>query len=141
MISPSTRPSPDGVAAARLACRRAGASRPADLVAVELCAILLINLELSLPLVQAFIVNHTLKSLSHLISLARAMVAMTTLSAQTNAVPNGPDPREIPIPEIKTELGSMPGVKDLPVRNGLPDPLVMNDGTRVTTPEQWKLRR
>jgi hypothetical protein len=32
-------------------------------------------------------------------------------------------------------------LKDLPVIKGLPDPLVMKDGTRVTTPEQWAKRR
>lgn len=32
-------------------------------------------------------------------------------------------------------------VKDLPVRKEMPDPLVMNDGTKVTTQEQWKKRR
>lgn len=60
---------------------------------------------------------------------------------QTDLTPIGPDPKEIPVPEIRTSLGSMPGVKDLPVRTELPDPMVMNDGTRVTTPAQWKLRR
>jgi len=32
-------------------------------------------------------------------------------------------------------------VKDLPAIKELPDPLTMKDGTKVTTPEQWKLRR
>ena len=32
-------------------------------------------------------------------------------------------------------------VKDLPVIKEMPDPLTMKDGTKVTTPEQWKLRR
>jgi len=32
-------------------------------------------------------------------------------------------------------------VKDLPVIEEMPDPLTMNDGTKVTTPEQWKARR
>ncbi|HKO50441.1 MAG TPA: hypothetical protein VJV79_22115, partial [Polyangiaceae bacterium] len=32
-------------------------------------------------------------------------------------------------------------VKDLPVIKEMPDPLTMRDGTKVTTPEQWKLRR
>ena len=53
----------------------------------------------------------------------------------------GPDPKEIPIPRIKTSLGTMPGVKDLPVRKEMPDVMVMNDGTRVTTPQQWQKRR
>jgi hypothetical protein len=32
-------------------------------------------------------------------------------------------------------------VKDLPIIKEMPDPLTMKDGTKVTTPEQWKLRR
>jgi len=32
-------------------------------------------------------------------------------------------------------------VKDLPAIKELPDPLTMKDGTKVTTPEQWKNRR
>ena len=54
---------------------------------------------------------------------------------------NRPDPKEIPVPPIKTSMGTMPGVNDLPVRNEMPDVLTMNDGTKVTTVEQWKKRR
>jgi hypothetical protein len=32
-------------------------------------------------------------------------------------------------------------VKDLPAIKEMPDPLTMKDGTKVTTPDQWKLRR
>lgn len=32
-------------------------------------------------------------------------------------------------------------VKDLPIIKEMPDPLTMKDGTKVTTPEQWKARR
>jgi hypothetical protein len=53
----------------------------------------------------------------------------------------GPDPREIPVPQIRTSLPSMPGVKDLPPRPEMPDVLMMNDGTRVRTAAQWKKRR
>ena len=53
----------------------------------------------------------------------------------------GPDPREIPIPPIRTSLGSMPGVNDLPVGREMPDILTMNDGSRVRTAAQWKRRR
>lgn len=48
---------------------------------------------------------------------------------------------EILPPEIKTSQGVMPGVKDLPERKELPDVLTMNDGTKVTTKEQWTKRR
>jgi hypothetical protein len=36
---------------------------------------------------------------------------------------------------------SFPEVKDLPVQTNLPDVLTMADGTKVTTPEQWRARR
>jgi hypothetical protein len=32
-------------------------------------------------------------------------------------------------------------VKDMPSIEEMPDPLIMNDGTRVTTAQQWRLRR
>ena len=60
-------------------------------------------------------------------------------SAQTS--PSGPDPREIPVPTIATSLAALPGVKELPEHKELPDVMVMNDGTRVTTKEQWGKRR
>jgi hypothetical protein len=53
----------------------------------------------------------------------------------------GPDPHEIPIPRIKTPMGTLPGVDALPVRKELPEIMVMNDGTKVTTRNQWKQRR
>ena len=51
---------------------------------------------------------------------------------------NGPDPREIPVPRIAAPLGTLPGVSELPTRTAMPDVLVMNDGTRVTTRRQWE---
>jgi hypothetical protein len=60
---------------------------------------------------------------------------------QTLDLSTGPDPREIPVPEILTPLGKMSGVKELPIRKEMPDVLTMNDGTKVTTVEQWKQRR
>lgn len=71
----------------------------------------------------------------------QVFLAGLALAASALAQTPGPDPNEIPIPEIKTDLGAMPGVDQLPDRPELPDPLVMNDGTKVTNPEQWKRRR
>jgi (4-O-methyl)-D-glucuronate---lignin esterase len=65
----------------------------------------------------------------------------TIARAQDVSAPSGPDPREIPIPRIKTPLGILPGVKDLPVRKEMPDVMIMNDGTKVTTRTQWEKRR
>ncbi len=53
----------------------------------------------------------------------------------------GPDPHEIPVPTIKTRMGTLPSVKNLPVRLGLPDALTTDDGTKVTSVAQWKKRR
>jgi hypothetical protein len=71
-----------------------------------------------------------------LITIAQTLVT-ATLQAQITA----PDPREIPIPPIQTVLGDMPGVNDLPDRPDMPDVLTMNDGTQVTTVNQWPARR
>jgi hypothetical protein len=48
---------------------------------------------------------------------------------------------EIPLPPIHTRLGALPGVNELPVHKEMPDVLVMNDGSRVTTKQQWEKRR
>ena len=66
------------------------------------------------------------------------IVAIATVSL---AAQDRPDPREIPVPPIATRLGTLPGVDELPTRTGMPDVLVQNDGTRVTTPRQWQARR
>jgi hypothetical protein len=73
--------------------------------------------------------------------LAVLALATAGAAAQTNTPVSGPDPKEIPVPEIRTALGVLPGVSDLPVRQELPDPMVLNNGARVTTPAQWRERR
>ncbi|HUA62979.1 MAG TPA: hypothetical protein VML19_29755 [Verrucomicrobiae bacterium] len=72
---------------------------------------------------------------------ALAPIGWFVARAQESAVPSGPDPHEIPIPAIKTPMGKLPGVNELPVRRDLPDVLVMNDGKKVTTAAQWEKRR
>jgi hypothetical protein len=61
--------------------------------------------------------------------------------AKNAAIDAGPDPKEIPVPPIKTAQETMPGPDDLPTRKEMPDVMVMNDGTTVKTAEQWKKRR
>jgi hypothetical protein len=68
-----------------------------------------------------------------------ALAACAGLRAQD--APGGPDPREIPVPPIKTPMGTLPGVAQLPVRHEMPGVMVMNDGTKVTTRRQWEKRR
>ena len=79
-------------------------------------------------------------------SFSRAIIALLGLMAGVSSraaepLPDRPDPREIPLPKIKTTLGDLPGPDQLPVRKEMPDPLVMNDGTKVTTPAQFKERQ
>jgi hypothetical protein len=62
-----------------------------------------------------------------------------TVSSTTAQV--GSDPCEIPVPPIDTPMGKLPGVDELPVLKEMPNVLTMNDGTKVTTMEQWKKRR
>ena len=77
------------------------------------------------------------KQLLHLAAIACVGLAGASSLAQTQradaALTNGPDPREIPVPRIATPLGTLPGVNELPTRTAMPDVMVMNDGTRVTT--------
>jgi hypothetical protein len=61
--------------------------------------------------------------------------------ATTGPVPITLEKDEILPPQIKTSLGVMPGPNQLPERKEMPDVLTMNDGTKVTTPEQWAKRR
>ncbi len=69
-----------------------------------------------------------------------ALLLAATCLAQAPA-PEGPDPHEIPIPRIQGPLGNLSGVDRLPVRKEMPDVLMMDDGTKVTTRAQWQKRR
>src|SRR6476660_9493250 len=80
----------------------------------------------------------------------RSRTAFLTVAALTvfvvqavgrSSAASRPEPAEIPVPSIETALGRMPGVNELPVRKEMPDVLTMNDGTKVTTVEQWNKRR
>jgi len=70
----------------------------------------------------------TIKLLWAGVFLGACVVAAQTGSAPT---PGRPDPREIPVPAIRSPMGRLPGVNQLPSRPEMPDVMVMNDGTRV----------
>jgi hypothetical protein len=87
---------------------------------------------------------------SFCLAFAGAVIALSGDAADPPASPratpapssnDGPDPREIPVPPIKTRIGNLPGVKELPTQIELPDVMRMNNGQRVTTTNQWKKRR
>jgi len=74
--------------------------------------------------------------------LAMAAVAGIPIGqAQSQAIPPRPDPKEIPVPPIATSMKKMPGVSELPDRPEMPDVLTMNNGKKVATAAQWKVRR
>ena len=70
-----------------------------------------------------------------------AVAGLSATSATPQVPAGGPDPREIPVPPIRTSLGSLPGVRDLPVRAEMPDVMTLDSGQRVTTHGQWRQRR
>ncbi len=78
---------------------------------------------------------------THFAAVALFATLITAANAQPVTTAEGPDPKEIPVPEIVGSLGRLPGVSVLPVRKALPDVLTMNDGTKVTSLEQWLRRR
>jgi hypothetical protein len=52
-----------------------------------------------------------------------------------------PDPKEIPLPVIKTDMKPMPGIDQLPNRPEMPDVMTLNNGQKVKTAKQWAQRR
>src|SRR6476661_4404580 len=52
-----------------------------------------------------------------------------------------PDPKEIPLPVIKTSQKPMPGVDQLPNRPEMPAVMTLNNGQKVKTPKQWEQRK
>ncbi len=69
--------------------------------------------------------------------LACAVGGQTTGSA----VSDRPDPKEIPVPPIKTSMHDMPTVDQLPNRPGMPDVMTLDNGQKVKTLKQWDKRR
>ena len=84
--------------------------------------------------------THLIFPRKRILAVTVAVVASAVLRA-AEPIPPRPDPRQVPLPKIKTSLGDLPGVAALTVRKEMPDVMTMNDGTKVTTPAQWQQRR
>ena len=91
--------------------------------------------------------NRRLNGILALMSLA-AMGVVLSGQAPQPAEPEArspilprPDPKEIPLPVIKTSMTPMPGVDQLPNRPEMPEILTLNNGQKVKTPKQWEQRR
>jgi Abhydrolase family len=82
-----------------------------------------------------------------MIRYTAAVVAAGVLAsagwAQTAIAPiaDRPDPKEIPLPGIKTSMPDMPGVDQLPLRAAMPDVMTLDNGKPVKTLKQWDERR
>lgn len=61
--------------------------------------------------------------------------------AARGVIKDRPDPKEIPLPVIRTDMKPMPGVDQLPVRKEMPPVMVLNDGKPVKTIKHWDERR
>ena len=91
--------------------------------------------------------NRRLHGILALVSLAAVAVVMGGQAPQP-AEPEvrapilpRPDPKEIPLPVIKTDMKPMPGVDQLPNRPEMPDVMTLNNGQKVKTAKQWEQRR
>ena len=74
--------------------------------------------------------------------LCLGLIGLTGIGrAQDGAAPAGVDSREIPVPPIATAMASLPSAAELPSRPEMPDVMVMNDGTKVTSRPRWQQRR
>ncbi len=58
-----------------------------------------------------------------------------------SGISDRPDPKEIPVPPIKTSMPEMPGVEQLPNRPAMPDVMTLDNGKKVKTLKQWDERR
>ena len=82
---------------------------------------------------------------SHFLTAAILLMGLGSIlkmaGAQEPGPTPGPDPREIPVPRINTSIGILPGVSELSARKEMPDVMVMKDGTKVISRQQWQKRR
>jgi hypothetical protein len=80
-----------------------------------------------------------------LLALPLFAIALCLQAAETGiparTLLDGPDPREVPLPIIRTEARPLPPVEQLPQLKALPDPLRFSDGSRVGDAASWARRR
>ncbi len=87
-------------------------------------------------------------SLYRILALALFAAESAALSGQSlpptlpsQQAQSKPDPREIPLPAIKTSMTPMPGVDALPIRPEMPEVMTLQNGQKVKTAKQWAERR
>jgi hypothetical protein len=68
------------------------------------------------------------------------VVAITLVPFLPDAA-NAQSSNSAAVSPARINMTALPDVKDLPVIAAMPDVMVMNDGTKVTTPAQWHQRR
>ena len=70
-----------------------------------------------------------------------SLTAVISAQAPPSTLLSRPDPKEIPLPAVKTSMPDMPGVDQLPNRPEMPDIMTLNSGQKVKTIRQWNERR
>ena len=86
-------------------------------------------------------INSRTRVVATFLMLIAGTCSLFTPVQSQNSTPSRPDPREIPVPAIRTSVKPLPGVNDLVANPDLPDVMVMNDGRRVKTTADWRKRR
>ena len=79
--------------------------------------------------------NHLQTRLFNVLTILVATISIGLWPGAANAQPSNS------VPPTKAAMGTFPDVNDLPVRKEMPEVMTMNDGTKVTTVEQWRQRR
>jgi len=69
------------------------------------------------------------------------MACLVNGQTGSTPIPDRPDPKEIPLPAIRTSMPEMPGVDQLPVRTEMPPVMTLDNGKPVKTQKQWEERR
>jgi hypothetical protein len=91
-------------------------------------------------------INLRLHGVLALAAFAAAAVILSGQAPPAEPAPRAavlplPDPKEIPLPVIKTSMTPMPSIDKLPNRPEMPDVMTLNNGQKVKTPRQWEQRR
>ena len=74
-------------------------------------------------------------------SFLLAGLVVTTFGVAQTAPTGLTEQQEIPVPAIRTAMGTLPGVNELPSRAALPDLFTFSNGKKVTTRAEWQQRR
>jgi hypothetical protein len=87
--------------------------------------------------------GEAMKMLRWCVAVLAVGVLACAVGGQTagSGIADRPDPKEIPVPPIKTLMHDMPNIDQLPNRPAMPDVMTLDNGRKVKTLKQWNERR